>query len=94
MRGDLDDGPALLIGRVGDVRGDQIDPGHVEANDACRLAGDGGILRVDLIGAVDLGATELQSAERLQRHEATRVGDVIQGQLLLGSARCGVCHRQ
>jgi hypothetical protein len=79
---DLDDAAAGLADGTGDVRGDQVDPGHVEADDHRRLAGDLGVVGVDVVGPVDGGAAGRHVAGPLEQDASARLRDIVQRQPL------------
>ena len=81
---DLDDPAAGLAHGAGDVGGDQVDPGHVEPDDHRRLPRDLGVVRVDLVGAVDRGAAGAHVAGLLQLDVLARAGNGVELECLAG----------
>ena len=68
---------------MGDVGGNEVDASHVEPDGHCRLAGDFGVVGVDLVGTIDVGAA-VPGRRLLQGHDAPLLWDSVQRQLLFG----------
>ena len=76
--------PPLLAHGAGDIGGDEIDAGHVEPDDHRRLPRDLDVVRMDVVGAIDGGATGAHVAGQLELDEAAFLRHILQRQLLLG----------
>src|SRR5688500_8396236 len=79
---DLDDDAAALDDGVGDVRGNEIDAGHVEPDDHGRLTGNLDVVGVDVVGAIDRGTAGAHIAGQLELDVLTCFRHVLEYQSL------------
>ncbi len=86
---DLDDGAAGLTHGRGDVRADEVDAGHIEADDARRGLGDLDVVGVCLDGPVDGRAAGRHVAGQRELDPGPRRQDVIEGEPLRRDERLG-----
>jgi hypothetical protein len=77
---DLDDAAAGLAHRAGDVGGDEVDAGHVQAHGQGRAPGDAGVVGMDDVGAVDRRAAGREVGRGPQGDDGALVGRRVDGQ--------------